>query len=58
VPNAKIDEDRGTDGRNAAMTPETTRQMTGAKMVVEALKEQGVEVVFGYPGGCRPSDLR
>jgi acetolactate synthase-1/2/3 large subunit len=34
------------------MTPETTRQMTGAKMVVEALKEQGVEVVFGYPGGA------
>jgi acetolactate synthase I/II/III large subunit len=26
--------------------------MTGAKMVVEALKEQGVEVVFGYPGGA------
>ena len=29
-----------------------TRQMTGAKMVVQALKEQGVEVVFGYPGGA------
>ena len=29
-----------------------TRQMTGAKMVVEALKDQGVEVVFGYPGGA------
>ena len=28
------------------------RQMTGAKMVVEALKDQGVEVVFGYPGGA------
>ncbi|WP_413718852.1 acetolactate synthase 3 large subunit [Silicimonas sp. MF1-12-2] len=27
-------------------------QMTGAKMVVEALKDQGVEVVFGYPGGA------
>jgi acetolactate synthase-1/2/3 large subunit len=26
--------------------------MTGAKMVVEALKDQGVEVVFGYPGGA------
>ena len=26
--------------------------MTGARMVVEALKEQGVEVVFGYPGGA------
>lgn len=28
------------------------RQMTGAKMVVQALKDQGVEVVFGYPGGA------
>ncbi|RFU12203.1 acetolactate synthase 3 large subunit [Rhodobacteraceae bacterium W635] len=26
--------------------------MTGAKMVVEALKEQGVDTVFGYPGGA------
>ena len=29
-----------------------TKQMTGAKMVVQALKDQGVEVVFGYPGGA------
>ncbi|SUZ33017.1 Acetolactate synthase large subunit [Roseibaca ekhonensis] len=29
-----------------------TRQMTGAKMVIEALKDQGVDVVFGYPGGA------
>ena len=29
-----------------------TREMTGAKMVVQALKDQGVEVVFGYPGGA------
>ena len=29
-----------------------THQMTGAKMVVQALKDQGVEVVFGYPGGA------
>ena len=29
-----------------------TRQMTGAAMVVQALKDQGVEVVFGYPGGA------
>ncbi|MEV8465506.1 acetolactate synthase 3 large subunit [Fluviibacterium sp. DFM31] len=27
-------------------------QMSGAKMVVQALKEQGVDVVFGYPGGA------
>ncbi len=30
----------------------TTSQMTGAKMVIQALKDQGVEVVFGYPGGA------
>ena len=28
------------------------KQMTGAEMVVEALKDQGVEVLFGYPGGA------
>lgn len=26
--------------------------MSGAKMVVEALKREGVEVIFGYPGGA------
>jgi len=26
--------------------------MTGARMVVQALKDQGVKVVFGYPGGA------
>ena len=29
-----------------------TRQMTGAKMVVQALKDQGVDTVFGYPSGA------
>ncbi|MBW7921184.1 MAG: acetolactate synthase 3 large subunit [Rubellimicrobium sp.] len=28
------------------------REMTGAQMVVQALKDQGVDVVFGYPGGA------
>ncbi len=27
-------------------------KMNGAKMVTESLKEEGVEVVFGYPGGA------
>ena len=27
-------------------------QMTGAKMVVKALQDHGVDVVFGYPGGA------
>ncbi len=26
-------------------------QLTGAEIVIECLKEQGVDVVFGYPGG-------
>ncbi|TAD87899.1 MAG: acetolactate synthase 3 large subunit [Alphaproteobacteria bacterium] len=29
-----------------------TRTMTGAEMVMQALKDQGVEVIFGYPGGA------
>src|ERR1700722_11807656 len=28
------------------------KDMTGAEIVVEALKDQGVEMVFGYPGGA------
>ncbi|MCZ7657976.1 MAG: acetolactate synthase 3 large subunit [Xanthobacteraceae bacterium] len=28
------------------------RTMTGAEMVVQALMDQGVEVIFGYPGGA------
>ncbi|WP_049645368.1 acetolactate synthase 3 large subunit [Candidatus Rhodobacter oscarellae] len=28
------------------------QQMTGAKMIVQALKDQGVDTVFGYPGGA------
>lgn len=26
-------------------------QLTGAEIVIECLKEQGVDTVFGYPGG-------
>ncbi len=33
--------------RDVAVTP-----MTGSQVVVEALVEQGVEVIFGYPGGA------
>ena len=28
------------------------RQLTGSEIVIECLKEQGVDTVFGYPGGC------
>ena len=33
-------------------TEQTGGQMTGAKMVVQALRDQGVDTVFGYPGGA------
>lgn len=26
-------------------------QLTGSEILVECLKEQGVDTVFGYPGG-------
>ncbi|AXC48607.1 acetolactate synthase 3 large subunit [Paracoccus suum] len=29
-----------------------SQTMTGARMVVEALRDQGVDTVFGYPGGA------
>ena len=33
-------------------TPLSMTQTTGAKMVVQALKDQGVDTIFGYPGGA------
>src|SRR5436853_3238553 len=38
----------GDDLRSRTMSNE----MTGAEMVIEALADQGVEHVFGYPGGA------
>jgi acetolactate synthase-1/2/3 large subunit len=29
-----------------------SQEMTGAEMVIQALLDQGVEYVFGYPGGA------
>src|SRR6266851_1000175 len=34
------------------MEPTMTKEMTGADMVIAALAEQGVEHLFGYPGGA------
>src|SRR3954471_16053492 len=34
------------------MTTATPEAMTGAEIVLRALKDQGVEVIFGYPGGA------
>ena len=28
------------------------REMTGAEMVIQALKDNGVKHLFGYPGGA------
>jgi acetolactate synthase-1/2/3 large subunit len=32
--------------------PDAAAQMSGADMVIEALIEQGVDTIFGYPGGA------
>ncbi|TKT80103.1 acetolactate synthase 3 large subunit [Aquamicrobium sp. LC103] len=37
-----------SDGRNET----GRREMTGAEMVVQALKDNGVKHIFGYPGGA------
>ncbi|TDE40738.1 acetolactate synthase 3 large subunit [Antarcticimicrobium sediminis] len=29
-----------------------TREMSGARMVIQALRDQGVDTIFGYPGGA------
>jgi acetolactate synthase-1/2/3 large subunit len=36
----------------SAQSSATDMEMTGAEMVVRALVEQGVEALFGYPGGA------
>ncbi|HTS80351.1 MAG TPA: biosynthetic-type acetolactate synthase large subunit [Myxococcaceae bacterium] len=42
---------RADNGRNTASTPAAAR-MTGAQILWEVLAREGVEVVFGYPGGA------
>jgi acetolactate synthase-1/2/3 large subunit len=37
--------------------PHDPNQMTGAAMIVRALKDQGVEHIFGYPGRRGAADL-
>ena len=36
----------------ATKPPATTAEMIGAEVILKALADQGVEVVFGYPGGA------
>jgi acetolactate synthase-1/2/3 large subunit len=42
----------GYGDENPRRSETMTRQMTGAEMVVQALIDQGVEHLFGYPGGA------
>jgi acetolactate synthase I/II/III large subunit len=41
-----------TKTRAANPAPTEPRIMTGAQIVIEALREQGVDALFGYPGGA------
>ena len=41
----------GTNGQHAS-EPETPIMMTGGSMVWEALVREGVDIVFGHPGGA------
>ena len=44
--------DMTTQTTEGTSTEATTGTMTGAQMVIRALVDQGVEVIFGYPGGA------
>jgi acetolactate synthase I/II/III large subunit len=37
---------------NSAMEAKTTESLTGAEIVLRALADQGVDTIFGYPGGA------
>jgi acetolactate synthase-1/2/3 large subunit len=39
-------------GGTAGRTKDMSKDMTGAEMVIEALADQGVKHLFGYPGGA------
>ena len=41
-----------TNGAKTHDRQVTGREMTGAEMVIEALADQGVQHIFGYPGGA------
>ncbi len=40
------------DTSHQALVAEVAQSMTGAQMVIRALKDQGVTHIFGYPGGA------
>jgi len=41
-----------TDTTSTTNQPEPAKILSGAQMVIEALIEQGVDTIFGYPGGA------
>jgi acetolactate synthase I/II/III large subunit len=41
-----------TDAGGTPPAPDASTQMSGAEMVIRALADQGVEHLFGYPGGA------
>ena len=41
-----------TATKTAAKHETHAREMTGAEMVVQALKDHGIKTIFGYPGGA------
>ncbi len=47
----------GTNVQADSLSAECTKTMNGALMLIESLKKENVEMIFGYPGS-RPSDLR
>ena len=40
------------DGHDCKARKPARIEMTGAEMVIRALKDQGVKHIFGYPGGA------
>ena len=40
------------DGQTVAVARAGAIELSGAEMVVRALKDQGVKHIFGYPGGA------
>ncbi|MFN8920802.1 MAG: thiamine pyrophosphate-binding protein, partial [Hyphomonadaceae bacterium] len=41
-----------TEIETSTMTKPEPIEMTGAEILVRAMQEQGVETIFGYPGGA------
>ncbi|MGB8816556.1 MAG: acetolactate synthase 3 large subunit [Rhizobiaceae bacterium] len=41
-----------TATKTAAKHDAQAREMTGAEMVIQALKDHGIKTIFGYPGGA------